>query len=232
MNDITPGITPEDGIVDGRIIPAYTNLWRMTRIIDGVEEEIGIWRDRVDYEVRDGERRLMRWQHSENRLDNTRHEHLDEMDAVTLAPRRVQWVQDDVTRVDLRWQGRCFAGRHWMVVPGSDEGLPLEVSVELPRPAFDWHLWGILIAGFPLAEGYAASFLGRGGGSLGAMSDLLRRITLRVVGRERAADIDCFVVDVEAGVPWRFWISVTRQPRPVVQLAIEASPGITRWWKP
>lgn len=228
MNDITP----EDGLVDGSSIPDYTNVWRMTRVLGGVEEQIGVWHDRVDHETRDGERLLVRRQTSEHRQDGTRHQHLDELNAVTLAPRRVQWVQDDVTRVDLRWQGRRFAGRHWMVVPGSDEGLPLEVSVELPRPAFDWHAWGLLIAGFPLADGYAAGFLARAGGSTGSMTELVRRFALRVVGRDRAADIDCFVVDVDAGVPWRFWISTTREPRPVVQLSIEPAPGVTQWWKP
>src|SRR3954468_425285 len=100
-NDTRPNdITPEDGIVDGSLIPAYTNVWRMTRVVAGAaEEQIGVWHDRVDHEVHGGERRLVRKQASEHRFDNTRHTQLDEMELETLAPRRVQWVQDDATRV-------------------------------------------------------------------------------------------------------------------------------------
>ncbi|MCU1277927.1 MAG: hypothetical protein JWM53_1473 [bacterium] len=225
-------INPDSGVVDGRAIPEYENVWRMTEIVDGgVERAIGVWRDRVEHVVRDGQRLLVRTQSSEHRRDGSRHEHLDEMEAATLAPRRVRWVWDDVTRLDVAWQGRRFVGRHWMVVPGSDEGLPLELDVTLPRAAFDWHLWGVLIAGFPLADGYVARFVARAGNSTGSMQDLLRRFELHVVGRERVGDTDCFVVDVAAGVPWRFWISTTRRPRPVVQLSIAPSPGVVLWWK-
>jgi hypothetical protein len=44
--------------------------------------------------------------------------------------------------------------------------------------------------------------------------------------------VECFVVRIDAGEPWTFWISTTRRPVPVVQLKIEAEGGLIRWWKP
>jgi hypothetical protein len=237
-------VTPADGIVRGDELPEYTNVWRVT---DGTGQPIGQWHDRLERRAVDADGRslprplIVRTQRS-LRLDGTHHDHLDEVDAHTLAPLRAHWREGESTRVDIRWQGRRFTGRHWLVVPGSGGqlGLPLEVSVELPAPAFDWHLWGVLVAGFPLADGYRASFLARSGGSSGAMEELLRRFSLQVIGRERAAGIDCWVVLVDAGVPWTFWIATTRQPRPVVQLRIDraAGPGTpdepanVRWYIP
>ncbi len=234
MNDVTP----ESGIVCGDELPEYANVWRVT---DGAGHEVGEWRDRLERQTRDGRALLVRTQQS-LRHDGARHDHLDEVDARTLAPLRARWIEGDATRVDIRWEGRRLSGRHWMVVPGSggELALPLEVALELPAPAFDWHLWGVLIAGFPLADGYSASFVARSGGSSGAMDELLRRFSLRVIGRERVAGCDCWVVEVDAAVPWTFWIATTRRPRPVIQLRIDRvagphsplAPANIRWYVP
>jgi hypothetical protein len=66
---------------------------------------------------------------------------------------------------------------------------------------------------------------------------LLRRITLEVSGREtidlgERGKVECYVVRVDAGTPWTFWISRTRRPVPVVQLKIESRDGAAWWWKP
>ncbi len=233
-----PGETLEPGSpgVDARRIPAYTNLWEMFEVgADGAERFVGTWEDQVDIVSREGRPVLRRIQNA--RVGERTSAHLDEVDQRTLQPLRARYESNGRVLADATYEGHRLKALDIVTPVGmsATERMPVTLAVEFPRPVFDWHLWGVLLASFPLADGYQAAFLAHT--TSDADAPLLRRFTLAVVGRETVAlagrdPVECYVVRIDAGVPWTFWISTTRRPVPVVQLKIEQRDGIVRWWKP
>jgi hypothetical protein len=222
--------------VDGRRIPAYRNLWHVFEQRPGaIERRIGAWEDEVDFLERGGRQLLRRRQRAV--YGERRSTHLDEVDRETLAPLLARYEANGVLAAESRYDGTRLVGRELAPSLSAPVGEPAAVglTVELPRPVFDWHLWGVLLASLPLGDGYRASFLAHTTSDVDA--PLLRWISLRVMGREpvrRSADesVECFVVEVDAGTPWTFWISTDRRPVPVVQLRIVSPDGMVRWWRP
>lgn len=222
--------------VDASVIPEYTNLFELVEVKpDGTERVLGTWDDRVEILKRDGRSVLRRVQNS--KTANGSSVHFDEVDQKTLQPLRARYETNGVVVSDSTWEGRRLTSRDVTTPAGlpSTERVPVSLTVEFPRPVFDWHLWGVLLSSFPLTDGYEAAFVAH------TTSDneapLLSRLTLEVARRETIdlgarGKVECYVVQVDAGTPWTFWISTTRRPVPVVQLSIEARDGSTLWWKP
>lgn len=222
--------------VDASRIPPYTNMWQMTEVRPGVPERfVGTWEDRVDVVQLDGRSVLRRAQRAT--AGGRTSTHLDEVDQRTLQPLRASYESNGVVLSDVTYDGRKLTG-HDIATPAGTAGrelMPVTLAVEFPKPVFDWHLWGVLLASFPLADGFTASFLAHT--TSDSEARLLRLFTLRVVGRETVQRhgnerVECYVVRIDAAEPWTFWISTTRRPVPVVQLKIEAEGGLVRWWKP
>ena len=221
--------------VDASAIPEYTNRFDVVEARpDGTERVLGTWDDRVEIVQRAGRSVLRRIQKS--KTTNGSSGHLDEVDLKTLQPLRARYESDGVVVSDSTWEGRRLTSRDVTTPAGlpATERIAVSLTVEFPRPVFDWHLWGVLLSSFPLTDGYEAAFLAHT--TSDAESPLLRRLTLKVMGREtidlgRRGHVECYVVQVDAGTPWTFWISRTRRPVPVVQLKIDTPDGISRWWR-
>jgi hypothetical protein len=163
--------------------------------------------------------------------------HLDEVDQKTLEPIRAQYESNGEVISDASWNGRRLTARDITTPAASPAGerIPVTLSVEFPKPVFDWHLWGVLVSSFPLADGYEAAFLAHA--TADSEAPLLRRFELEVTGRETVdlgerGKVECYVVRVHAATPWTFWISTTRRPAPVLQLKIESVDGGAWWWRP
>ncbi len=231
-----PMLEPGVPGVDASAIPEYTNLWEMVEVQpDGTEQSVGTWDDRVQIVQRNGRSILRRTQHSKTARGTSAH--LDEVDQKTLQPLLARYESNGTVLSNATWEGRRLAASE-LTTPAAmpaTERLPVTLSVEFPKPVFDWHLWGVLLSSFPLADGYEAAFLAHTTADSEAM--LLRRFTFKVERRETVdlgerGKVECYVVRIEAGTSWTFWISTTRRPHPVVKLKIETPQGVTRWWIP
>jgi hypothetical protein len=231
-----PMLEPGSSGVDASAIPEYTNLFEVVEVqADGTERTLGTWDDRVEIVKRNGRTVLRRIQHSKTATGTSAH--LDEVDQKTLQPLRARYESNGTVVSDATWEGPRLTARDITTPAGlpAAERIPVTMSVEFPKPVFDWHLWGVLLSSFPLEDGYEAEFVAHT--TSDAEAPLLRRITLKVAGREtidlgERGRVECYVVRVDAGTPWTFWISRTRRPVPVVQLKIESRDGISWWWKP
>jgi hypothetical protein len=231
-----PTLQPGSPGVDASAIVPYTNVFDVVEAKpDGTERVVGTWDDRVEIVKSGGRAILRRIQSSKTEKGTSRH--LDEVDQLSLQPIRARYESNGEVISDAAWDGRKLTARDITLPAGSSssEPLPVTLSVEFPTPVFDWHLWGVLLSSFPLADGYEAAFLAHT--TTDAEAPLLRRFTLKVVARE-AIDlgprglVDCYVVRVDAATPWTFWISTTRRPAPVVKLKIESRDGGAWWWRP
>lgn len=231
-----PMLEPGAPGVDASAILPYTNLFEVFEAQpDGTERLVGTWEDRVEIVKRDGRPVLRRIQSS--RTGNSTSAHLDEVDQRTLQPIRARYESNGTAISDATWEGRRLTARDITTPAGlpATERIPVTLSVEFPRPVFDWHLWGVLLSSFPLADGYEADFLAHT--TSDSEAPLLRRFTFRVLARETVdlgerGTVECYVVRVDAATAWTFWISTTRRPVPVVKLKIESPGGGAWWWKP
>ncbi len=231
-----PMLAPGSPGVDGSAIPEYTNTFEVIEVrADGTERVIGTWDDRVEIVERDGRKVLRRTQRSKTATGSS--VHFDEVDRKTLQPLSARYESNGTIVSDATWEGPRLTAREVTTPAGlpATERVPVRLSVEFPKPVFDWHLWGLLPSSFPLAEGYQAEFLAHT--TSDSEAPLLRTFRLPVTGRETIdlgarGRVECYVVRVDAATPWTFWISRTRRPVPVVQLKIEAKDGSSWWWKP
>jgi hypothetical protein len=230
-------VRPGDGTILGRRIPEYASGWRVERVgPDGASAEISVWADTVRLGERDGRETLVRAQHIHPR-QGPEGVLVNEVDRETLVPIRTTAASDGgVPFVDLCFEGRRVTGRR-PVTPangGPADQVPVEMTIELPEPVFDWRLWGLLVAAMPLEEGYRARFLAYA--SEFPIGSPLVLIGVEVVGEESvetsSGPVPCHVVDVEAGVPWTLWIRKEARGAPVVQIRIRQADGNVLWWRP
>lgn len=234
-----PVVTPGDGTVDGNRIPAYDNVLQMSvEASDGTERMTGRWEDQVQLVQIEGKAALRRIQHV--RYTNGRGEsHIDEADRKTLRQFRTSIREEgspDAT-TEIRYAGARISGERPFNIGGEGDQYRMKgvFTLEFPKPVFDWHLWGILIAGFPLKEGYAAKFLAYA--STSQSDALLRWYSLSVEGREmvpggRKGPVECWIVRVEAEVSQTIWIAVNKDVAPVQQMRMEGPDGNILWWRP
>ncbi|MDF1613279.1 hypothetical protein [Stygiobacter electus] len=232
-------VKPGDGIVTGKKIPAYKNSWEMTAVNpDGTVINRGIWNDEISfYTNNDGDEILKRKQKVEYKdrisiqeeevyRDNLQHIHL-----------KIYNVNEE-PHTDIYYSAHKIWGKKIFRVDGLNDIEQMPISFffyELPQPVFDWHLWGILISGFPLKVGYQARFLAHE--SYSYLPGDFRWFTLKVTGTDTInggiwGNVNCYTVDVEAEVLWKIWIAIDKSIPPVQQIRIDDKDGIQFWWKP
>ena len=236
-NDTISVVKPGDGTVSGRNIPAYKNSWEMTAVnLDGSVTYRGIWNDEISFVLRNGNEVLRREQHVY--YNDKEAIQLDEVDRQTLMPIyiNIRSVGQD-PHTEIHYDGKKIFGKKIFNIEGLDtlQKLSAPFSYELPEPVFDWHLWGVLISGFPLEQGYRARFLAHE--SYSYLPGDFRWFTLRVTGQEiidggKWGHVNCWTVEVKAEVVWRLWISVRKDIAPVQQIRIDDASGVQYWWKP
>ena len=235
--DSIPLVRPGDGTVLGSRIPEYASGWRVERVNpEGAAVELSVWADTVRVGERDGRETLVRVQHIHPR-QGPASVLVNEVDRETLAPIRTTAARGGGEPfVDLRFDGRRVSGRR-PVTPangGAADQVPVEMTLVLPDPIFDWRLWGLFVAAMPLEAGYRARFLAYA--SEFPVGSPLLLVGVHVVGEEEvetaAGPVLCHLVEVAAGVPWTLWIRKEPGGGPVVQIRIEQFDGNVLWWRP
>lgn len=231
-------VTPDDGTVTGYKINPYTNSWNMTAVKPGGSViNRGIWNDEVSIYTDNSGREILRRkqtveyaestsiQEEEVYRDNLRHIYLKIYNA------------GKEPHTDIHYSDNKIWGKKVFRIAGLDdfEQISMPFSFELPRPVFDWHLWGILVSGFPLKENYSARFLAHE--SYSYFPGDFRWYILKVIGREtidggKWGEVDCWKVELDAEVRWILWIAVKKNVAPVQQICIYDFDGSELWWKP
>jgi hypothetical protein len=239
INDTPFTIKHSDGTVTGNNVPAYTNSWQMTAVKpDGTSTIRGIWNDEISFFERHGKIVLKREQHIHYNTNNSEVIQLDEADKETLMPIYLKINnKDEEPHTEIFYEGNLIRGKKIFNIEGLEtiQKIALPFSYELPEPVFDWHLWGILISGFPLKEGYQAQFLAHE--SYSYLDGTFRWYTLNVTGQEiinggKWGNINCWLVEVKAEVNWKIWIAVKKDIAPVQQICIYNLDETELWWKP
>lgn len=230
-------VSPDDGIVTGKHIPAYSNAWSMTAVNpDGTVVNRGVWNDEISFYKLGGREILKRIQH------------IHYVDKITIQEEDV--YRDSLNHIhlmiydsgknphtDINYDNKKIWGRKVFRIAGLKEIelMSAPFSYELPQPVFDWHLWGILIAGFPLKVGYSARFLAHE--SYSYLPGDFRWFTIKVTGTDvidggKWGKINCYIVEVNAEVFWKIWIAIDKTIAPVQQIRIDNTDGVKFWWKP
>lgn len=162
-------IRPGDPLVNGSVIQPFQNKWKLVgRGSDGSTVEMGTWTDVARVAQVDGREVIVRrqiWIH-----DRGAEGYVNVVDHKTLAPILSQYTNAGglYRRIEFSENGRraryqCSPPLDPEAKPGSRPPIAapmLSGEVKLNRPLFDFNtgMFGLLILGFPLKEGYAARF--------------------------------------------------------------------------
>ncbi len=189
-------VRPGDSVVNGSAILPYRNAWQYSTIsVTGETELLGQWTDELSIVTVDTEEQIVRRQTFPTpagpRVFVSRARRSD------LAPRSFE-----ITTSDGQLLQRIEFETTRLIATAAAHGDPM--ILPLTTPVFDWFLYGILVAGFPLEDGYAARFP--------VLSQTLEPVMreLRVVAREPVAgpdgsDVPCWRVETDDRLT--FWIA-------------------------
>lgn len=210
-----------DGTIDGSYILPYATIWRLWRKdADGTLTDAGRWTDTVRYVDVEGrhlmQRLVARWTPAGVR--DLWRDHLVEpgtMRPVTTHQRAGDQLSQSVRMafdgdsVDVRidtGQGEQALGRRY------------------PTDVFDLSLYAVLLAGFPLREGYTARFPVVGQ-MLQHTWETMRVTDIDTVAVEDGQRVETFVVSTEQR-PWTVWL--TRE-WPYIAKIVQRFPDGTQW---
>jgi hypothetical protein len=162
-------IHPGDAAVDGRIIKPYRNSWRLVgRGADGSVVQMGIWSDNATIGTIDGREVIFRrqiWIHEKGAEG-----YFNVVDHRTLAPVLSQYTNAGgfYRRMEYGADGRTVRYQYSPMPAPESPGTPAvrlwspmkqgEIATAAPSFDFNTGMFGLLIAGFPLKEGYSARF--------------------------------------------------------------------------
>lgn len=232
-----------EGVTSGQRFFNYENTWVVSQTDAlGVETVIGRWYDTVRIVAKSDGEVLIRKQYVKY-INGTIRRHYDEVNRETLRPihthitTRTSDSDRDKIIADIQYSERTFMGTRHFDVQGTDEEIQAKINIQIDEPIYDWHLWGVLISGFPLQENYATKFLAHTSGNTSRTPFL--SVSLHVTGSETVIStkwgkVDCWIVEVAAEVPWRFWIAKQHDVAPIQKIRIDESGEGTAfsWWKP
>ncbi len=160
-------IAPGDPAVDGTFIKPYVTKWKvMGRAPDGSVIQMGTWSDATRIDTINGREVLLRWQAWIH--DKGAEGYYNIVDHRTMAPILSQHVNSAGTYRPMEFSpnGKAVTYQEFQPAP-PEPGKPMPMSapaqsglVKLKSPYFDFNtgMFGLLIAGFPLKEGYLARF--------------------------------------------------------------------------
>ena len=207
-------ILPGDPRVDGSIIRAVTNAWKMTGTSPGgVRTDGGVWRDKIELVERDGATIIRRTQLDVGPEGTTTFITESEQKKLTPISAEVR-TPAGLHRV---WK---FEADHVHSVIDAPPQAARETDVAFSQPVFDFDggLFGLLIAGFPLKENFSARF------PVFDPRSGLAWARYTVIGRERVPagkgrKIEAWTVEVQDPVRVaRMIFSLTKEPPYVLRL--------------
>ena len=157
-----------DPLADGSFIQPFSNKWKLVgKGADGSTVEMGVWLDRAVLDEIDGRKVVKRQQMW--LYDNGSEAYLNIFDAKTMAPIVSQYVNAGGLYRRMEFDPAGTKVRYQMSpVPDPHADKPkipagakmLEGEIRTAEPYFDFHtgMFGLLIAAFPLQQGYSARF--------------------------------------------------------------------------
>ena len=214
-------ILPGDPRVDGSFIHGVSNAWKMTGTTPGGQRrDGGIWKDRIQVVDRNGRAVIVRTQVDGGPEGTTTF--ITETDRQSMMPIRAEVTTPALHRVLTFQSDRVHSA---LTLPGRPAQ---EKDVAIAQPVFDFNggLFGLLVAGFPLKEGFSATFpiFDPRSGVAWARYD--------VVGRERVPSgkgrtTEAWIVEVQDPVRVaRMLFALTKEPPYVIRLQ-EIGEGMT-----
>jgi hypothetical protein len=152
-------ILPGDARVDGSIIRAATNAWKMTGTSPGGRRtDGGVWKDKIELVDRNGVTLIRRTQLDSGPEGTTTF--ITEADQKKLTP-----ILAEVTTAGGFHRVLKFESGHVHSIvtapPKQGEAVKTrESDVAISQPVFDFDggMFGLLVAGFPLRENFSAKF--------------------------------------------------------------------------
>lgn len=208
-------VLPGDGTVDGSHFQPYTNAWNMYLVsAQGQRSKNGYWTDQLTHEVWNGQPALRRVQKVESSMGN--------FVMINVAGRKS--MRPFYFESGYVGEVRFEEGAVETTSPSGSKR-----RQELTQPAFDWSLYGLLLAAFPLEDGYSARFpyfggtLPTGGGELW--------MEFRVEGRETVPAGPLGVVEAWKVVTKDGWIFHLTSKAPYVIRLEMPQGGATQVWE-
>lgn len=161
-------VRPGDPSIHGEVIKPYQNKWKLVgRGPDGSTVEMGTWTDVTRIDHIDGREVIFRrqiWIH-----DRGAEGYVNVVDHKTLVPILSQHTNAAglYRRIEFSPDGRTARYQSTPVPVQEPSSKPYRISapmvggeIKLESPLFDFNtgMFGLLLAGFPLKEGYSARF--------------------------------------------------------------------------
>jgi len=220
-----PSVPVGDSAVDGSFLKPYDNVWRFSveTVAEGVDHFQGLWTDHLQAVQKDGKSLFQRAQ-GMTYVDGRTTSVVNVFDPKTLAP-----VSSESRNPDGSFLHRDFKGAHVEYRRVASPGAKEETGAfDLPSPVFDFAggMYGLLLAGFPLKEGYSASFT-----AVDEYEGKIQPVTFKVVRTESVVagskgKVQAFVVEAEGG--FTFWL--TREPPYIIRLImVGPRKNIAKW---
>lgn len=216
-------ITPENGLLKGELIQAYTNRWKVT-YIDSVGNRTPnkIWTDYGQIIELDNEKYFHRVQDlydpNMNHLDTwtnmVKQKNLSPVSSSTLKPNGLfSYVKYNGTTAKLRTNTT------------SKDSTVVETQRDYGRAVYDWSLYGMLLVGLPFEEGLMAKM------PIVGTNDLVW-LHAHVVGKESITSPNKKKIQtwkVETNQRLVFWISETAPY--VIKLELKLPRGSKLLWE-
>ncbi|MBV8857535.1 MAG: hypothetical protein JOZ02_11440 [Acidobacteria bacterium] len=213
-----------DPVVNGSFIKPYKNLWRLTYTRPSGESiDAATWSDEVERLRLNGRTLLKRTQVAKYTRNDISMTTVNVFDPKTMAPVSRDFRDSRGPLKQIEFDGRAIKYRGTSA-PG---GELKEGAARLDVPVFDFYggLWGLLLATFPLKEGFTASLP-----SLDESTETLRWATFRVARAETVEAgpgkrVKAWVVETEDNGPMTFWL--TKEAPYVIKLVYVTPKGVT-----
>lgn len=216
-----------DPAVDGSFIKPFKNAWNVVRFKpDGTPVVVGSWTDDVQVGEEKGRPVLKRVQHE--KLPRGNFVMTNVVDRKTLAPILSDISNDKGYHMRLEFVDPTHVKTEHVGGPGAKPGEPLKKEdLEISMPVYDFlgGMYGMLLVGFPLHEGYAAKFpifLDEG--------NKIDWLTFHVGAKESVAagpgkKVDAYRVTTEQG-GFKMIFHLTKEPPHVIRLEETGPTGV------
>ena len=213
-----------DPSVDGSFIRPYKNLWRLTYTKPSGESiDAATWSDEVVRLRLNGRALLRRTQVAKYNRNGIVMTTVNVFDPKTMAPVSRDFRDSRGPLKQIEFDGRAIKYRG----TSSPGGEVKAGAARLDLPVFDFYggLWGLLLATFPLKEGFTASLP-----SLDESTETLRWATFKVARAETVEAgpgkrVKAWVVETEDNGPMTFWL--TKESPYVIKLVYVTPQGVT-----
>lgn len=196
-----------DPAIDGSFIQPYKSEFKLTRkSADGKQSDAGRWTSEVKIIERDGRKLLRTYVVKYDKAGAKEFERVNLNESNTMAPLSLHQIVAGLTAIHVDIAGAKLKAT---MMPSADVAA-VAGETTLEQAPFDLSLYGVLLAGFPLQEGYTAQFPVFGLTSTSSASAILAWETMSVGAKEKVKvgtrEIEAWPVTTKLR-PWTVWVT-------------------------